>query len=130
MTMRAHVITAVAGVLMTVFILRLVGRQQLKSKYALLWLFTGLLVLPLAFFPTVLDTLSRWVGVSYGPTTFLLAAIGFLLLIVIHLSRELTRVETNLRAVAEEVAVMRATHDLEIALATLPDEHGRRTPPG
>ena len=80
---------------------------------------TGVLVLPLALFPTVLDTLSRWVGVSYGPTTFLLVAIGFLLVIVIHLSRELSRVETNLRTVAEEVALIQAA-------SAAGDEHSRR----
>jgi hypothetical protein len=109
MTTRAHVLTAIAGVAMTVFILRLVGRRQLSSKYALLWLAIGVLVLPLALFPHVLDSISHWLGVAYAPTTFLVFAIGFLLIIVIHLSRELSQVEFNLRAVAEELAVLRAS---------------------
>jgi hypothetical protein len=111
MTTRAHVLTAIAGIAMTLFLLRLVGRGQLRSKYALLWLVTGLLVLPLALFPHVLDTVSGWFGVAYAPTTFLLFAIGFLLVIVIHLSRELSQVETHLRSVAEDVALLRASTD-------------------
>jgi hypothetical protein len=109
MTTRAHLLTAILGVLMTLFILRLVGRQQLRSKYALLWLVIGVLVLPLALFPQLLVTVSDWLGVAYAPTTFLVFAIGFLLMIVIHLSRELSQVETNLRTMAEDLALLRAS---------------------
>jgi len=113
MTTRAHIITAIAGVVTTLFILRLVGRQQLRSKYALLWLATAVLVLPLAVRPQLLVTVSDWFGVSYAPTTFLLFAIGFLLVIVIHLSRELSQVETHLRSVAEDLALLRAGVEAE-----------------
>ena len=113
MTTRAQVLTAIAGVLTTLFILRLVGRQQLRSKYALLWLVIGVLVLPLALFPEVLVTISDWFGVAYPPTTFLLLAIGFLLVIVIQMSRELSHVETNLRSVAEDLALLRASVENE-----------------
>ena len=109
MTTRAQVLTAIAGVLTTLFILRLVGRQQLRSKYALLWLLIGVLVLPLALFPEFLVTVSDWFGVAYPPTTFLLLAIGFLLVIVIQMTRELSQVETNLRSVAEDLALLRAS---------------------
>jgi hypothetical protein len=108
MTTRTHVLTAIAGILMTLFILRLVGRQKLQSKYALLWLATGLVVLPLALFPHLLVTISDWLDVAYAPTTFLVFAIGFLLVIVIHLSRELSQVESHLRSVAEDLALLRA----------------------
>jgi hypothetical protein len=109
MTNRAHLLTAIAGIVTTIFILRLVGRQQLRSKYALLWLAIGVLVLPLALFPDLLVTVSDWFGVAYAPTTFLLFGIGFLLLIVVQLSRELSQVESNLRSVAEDLALLRAS---------------------
>ncbi|MDQ1519750.1 MAG: hypothetical protein QOI55_823 [Actinomycetota bacterium] len=113
MTTRAHVLTAIAGIATTLFILRLVGRGQLRSKYALLWLAIGVLVLPLALFPHVLVTVSDWFGVAYAPTTFLVFAIGFLLVIVIHLSRELSQVETHLRTVAEDLALLRASTEAQ-----------------
>jgi hypothetical protein len=108
MTTRAQILTAIVGVLFALFILRLVGRQQLRSKYALLWLVIGVLAVPLALFPELLVDVSDWLGVDYAPTTFLLLAIGFLLVIVIHLSRELSQFESNLRSVAEELALLRA----------------------
>lgn len=108
MTTRAHLVVAIGALLTALFILRLVGRRQLRSKYALLWLGISLLLLPLAAFPRSLDTASRWIGVSYAPTVFLLVAIGFLLIVVVHLSWELSRLETRLRAVAEDLALLRS----------------------
>lgn len=108
MTTRAHVLVAVFALAIMLFGLRLVGRRQLRSKYALLWLAIAVLLLPLAAFPTGLNPISRWLGVSDGPTTFLLGAIGFLLILVMHLTWEVSRLETRLRAVAEALALLRA----------------------
>jgi hypothetical protein len=106
-TLRAHLLVLAAVLVVAVFIFRLVRARQLRSKYALLWLTIGLLLLPLAIFPTVLDTFSDWVGVHYSPTTFLLLAVGFLFLVVVQFSWELSRLESRTRTLAEEVALLR-----------------------
>lgn len=111
MSTRAHLVVAIGALAVVVFILRLVGRRQLRSKYALLWLAIGALLVPLAAFPRSLEAVSRWMGVSYAPTTFLLLALGFLLLVVVHLSWELSRLETRLRTLAEELALLRSDGD-------------------
>ena len=120
MTTRAHVLLAVAAIATVLFLLRLVGARQLRSKYALLWLATAILLLPLAVFPRSLDTVSGWVGVAYGPTTLLLGAIGFLLVVVVHLSWEVSRLETRLRAVAEDLALLRAATEPDGSVAGIP----------
>ena len=96
-----------------VFILRLVRLRQLRSKYALLWLTIGVLMLPFAAFPGMLETLSDWVGVDYPPAMFLLLATGFLFLVVVHFSWELSRLESRTRTLAEEIALLRADFDAE-----------------
>ena len=45
---RAHILVIVATVIIALFIFRLVRARQLRSKYALLWLVIGVLLLPLA----------------------------------------------------------------------------------
>jgi hypothetical protein len=47
-------------------------------------------------------------GISYGPTTFFLGAITLLLLVVVHFSWELSRLEERTRLLAEELALLRA----------------------
>jgi hypothetical protein len=105
---RAHVLIIVATLVTALFIFRLVRARQLRSKYALLWAVVGLILLGLAAFPGVLNTASDWLDVAYSPTIFLLLAVSFLFLIVIHFSWELSRLETRTRTLAEEIALLKA----------------------
>ena len=43
---QAHILVIVATVIIALFIFRLVRARQLRSKYALLWLVIGILLLP------------------------------------------------------------------------------------
>ena len=108
---QAHVLIIIATLLTAWFIFRLVRARQLRSKYALLWLVIGLMLLPLAAVPGVLNTVSEWAGVFYSPTIFLLVAVGFLFLVVVHYSWELSRLENRTRTLAEELALLRAQLD-------------------
>ena len=90
------------------FIVRMVRRNQLPSRYALLWLSIGVVVAFLGTFPGLLDRISTWLGIAYAPGTFFLGAITLLLLIVVHFSWELSRLDAKTRLLAEELAVLRA----------------------
>jgi hypothetical protein len=90
------------------FIVRMVRRNQLPSRYALLWLSIGVVIAFLGTFPGVLDRISTWLGIAYAPGTFFLGAITLLLLIVVHFSWDLSRLDAKTRLLAEELAVLRA----------------------
>ena len=66
----------------------------------------------LAIWPGLLKSLSEFVGVYYPPALFLLITTGFLFLIVIQFSWELSRNEDRTRTLAEEIALLRAELDL------------------
>ncbi len=108
MTLRAHILAVVLTLVVVGTVLRLLNLRQLRSKYALLWLAIVVLLLPFAAFPTLLQTLADLGGVTYGTTAFLLLGVGFLFLVVVHFSWELSRLETRSRTLAEEVALLRA----------------------
>ena len=104
----AHVFIAVLTLLSLLFIVRMVRRNQLPSRYALLWLSIGMVIAFLAAFPRLLDRVSSWMGIAYAPGTFFLGAITLLFLIVVHFSWELSRLDAKTRLLAEELAVLRA----------------------
>lgn len=110
---QAHVLIIIATIATALIIFRLVRARQLRSKYALLWAAVGVTLLALAAFPGVLNTVSDWLDVSYSPTIFLLLAVGFLFLIVIHFSWELSRLENRTRTLAEEIALLKAQLELD-----------------
>ena len=67
----------------------------------------GLGLAILAIFPDLLVEISDWFGIGYPPATFMLLALSFLLVLVLHFSWELSRLEDRTRALAEEYALLR-----------------------
>ena len=113
-------------------IIRLVRRGSLKAKYSVLWLTVGLVLAVAASVPTLLDRLADRLGIWYQPTLFLLLAIGFLLLVAMHFSYELSRLEKRVRALAEELALLRGPVEgsgSSSNLSASPDGNEPRQPP-
>lgn len=106
MSTRAHVMVIVLTILIILFIVRLVRTRKLRAKYSVLWFSIGLALAVLAVFPDLLVDLSDALEIDYAPATFMLAALGFLLLIVLHFSWELSRLEDRTRVLAEEHALL------------------------
>lgn len=110
MTVRTQVVLLVLTGLTLVAIFRLVRSGKLKAKYSLLWLTLGIALLALAALPNVADRIAEDVGVYYQPALFFVVGIGFLLLVVIHFSYELSRMENRVRTLTEETTLIR--HEL------------------
>jgi hypothetical protein len=106
--MRLTVLTAVTAVILLGVIVELLRRRQLREKYAVLWMAVGLLVVVFGFFPGLVNSLARAVGVVSGASLVLFLGVVFLLLVDIHLSWEASRLEEKTRILAEEVALIRA----------------------
>ena len=107
-TPRLHWLTGVAGVVLMLVILRLVRRRQLRAKYSLLWLAVGVAFVVLGVSPGLLDWAAHRTGVAYAPDLLFLVGTLFLVLVVMHLSWEVSRLEDRSKILAEEVALMRA----------------------
>ncbi|HZJ27476.1 MAG TPA: DUF2304 domain-containing protein [Acidimicrobiia bacterium] len=107
MSLRAHLAIFVLAVLTLVFILRLVRRHRLRAKYSVLWISLGAALAIVAAAPRLLEGISDLVGIRTPVFTFLLMAITFLLILALHFSWELSRLEDRTRALAEECALLR-----------------------
>jgi len=105
---RLHLVVSIVGIVGLLAILRLVRRRRLKAKYSLLWLSVGVVFVVLGLFPSVLDWAARLLGVDYPPELLWLFGTVFLVLVVMHLSWELSRLEERTRVLAEELALLRA----------------------
>lgn len=111
MTDRAHVLwiaTAVMLVVALLVILSLVRRRRLRGKYGLFWLLVVLGFLPFAIEPDLVDAVGDRLGVRYQPALLMIAGIAVLTLLSMHFSWEVSRLEERSRAMAEELALLRA----------------------
>ena len=111
MTDRAHVFVVLVTLLAIGYVLRLLRAGRLRARFALLWTAVGLLLVPLAAFPSLLDWTADRLGVFYPPTVFALAAVAFLMIVCVQFSWEISRLEERTRVLAEEVALLRAERE-------------------
>ena len=90
------------------FVLEMLRRKKLREKYAILWLLIGALTVVLAAFPHLLNIASELLGVQLPSNLLFIMSILLLLGVCLHLSWELSVLEDETRALAEEVAILRA----------------------
>lgn len=107
MPLRLRILVATIIVFTAFFIYRLIFRQALKTKYAVLWSVVAACLLPLAAVPGLLVPVSDLFGIHYAPATILFVTTVFLFVTTVHLSCELSRNEQRLQSLAQEVALLR-----------------------
>jgi hypothetical protein len=105
--MRLVLVTAATGTVMLVVIFELLRRRQMREKYGALWLLVAIGVLPLALVPTLLDRFTSLLGIASGLSLFLFLSVVFLVLVVVHLSWECSRLEEETRDLSEEISLLR-----------------------
>jgi len=109
-------VVAIAGAVVVLgLMLELLRRRQLSEKYAALWLIVGLGVLILLIAPGLLKWASEALGFEVPANLLFLLALTLLLGVSVHLSWELSRLEDETRALAEELALLRSrVEELEV----------------
>ena len=106
-----HIIVLVCAVTTLSVIVELSRRRQLREKYAFLWLGVSVFVAVVAIAPGLFNRLAHAMGVINPPDLLTVGAALFLLVVCVHLSWELGRMEDKTRLLAEEVALLR--HEME-----------------
>ena len=110
-TRRLQLTALLVGILFLVMMIELIRKNRVSLKYALLWLFSGAVMLLLAIFPRLLDKVSRLIGV-YSPVNALFAILlccGLVLMIsfsvimsgnkkaIVRLTQEISLLEKRIR---------------------------------
>jgi hypothetical protein len=89
-----------------VVILELVRQRRLLERYALLWLFSSLVLLALAIWRDLLATIARAVGIFYPPNALFLIAFGFVMVLLLHFSIAVSRLADQSKVLAQRVALL------------------------
>ena len=99
---------AIAGSAILMFlVLDLIRRGRLKERYALLWLFSSIVLLILSLSRSLLEYFSRLIGIYYPPSLLFLIAFVFLLLITLHFSSVISGLSEKNKRLAQEMALLR-----------------------
>ena len=106
-----HLIIAGLTVIALVTIFRLVRQGVMKPKYSILWLSLGIALAVIASVPGLLDTVADSAGIEDATALLLMLGMALLLLLTIHFSYELSRTESRVRTLAEEVTLLKRRLD-------------------
>jgi hypothetical protein len=97
-------ILGAVGLLLVV--LELVRRRRLMERYALLWMFSALVILGLAVWQDALNVLARALGVASPPNALFFVAVGFILLLLLHFSAAMSRLSDQSKVLAQRHAIL------------------------
>lgn len=96
-------IAVTLGLLIVVF--ELVRRRKLQERYSLLWLLAAVVLLALAIFSDLLVNLANALGIATPSNALFAAAIGFLVLLVLHFSTTISRLTDESKVLAQRAAL-------------------------
>lgn len=106
MALRVQIVSMVASGGLLLVILELVRRRRLMERYALLWLLSALVLLGLASYKGGLERVSKAIGVFYPPTALFLIAFAFVMLLLLHFSIAVSRLQDQSKVLAQRMALL------------------------
>ncbi|WP_394551216.1 DUF2304 domain-containing protein [Agromyces sp. MMS24-JH15] len=106
MSTTAYLFGVLAAIVTIAVVVQMLRHRRLRERHAVWWLGGGLLALVVGLFPGVLDWAASLIGVTAPSNLVFFVSIALLVLVCIQHSAELTRQETQIRTLAEDVALL------------------------
>jgi hypothetical protein len=106
MDVRIQIVAIAAAAGLIFVLLELVRRRSLLERYALLWLFSAIVLLALAVWRDVLEEVADALGVAYPPNALFLIAFGFVLVLLLHFSLAVSRLTDQTKVLAQRLALL------------------------
>jgi hypothetical protein len=106
METRVQVVAVIGAVALLLIVLELVRRRRLMERYALLWLFSAVVILGLALWQQALEVIARQMGIISAPNALFFIAVGFILLLLLHFSAAMSRLTDQSKVLAQHHAIL------------------------
>ena len=106
METRIQIVAIVGALLLLLVVLEMVRRRRLLERYALLWLFSALVILGLAVWRGALEQVAHAVGIYSPPNALFFIALGFILVLLLHFSAAVSRLADQSKVLAQRQAIV------------------------
>jgi hypothetical protein len=103
---RIQIVSVVAAGGLLLVVLEAVRRRRLLERYALLWLFSAVVLLVLAVWRNLLEVLAHAVGIASPPNALFFVAFGFVLVLLLHFSLAVSRLTDQTKVLAQRLALL------------------------
>jgi hypothetical protein len=108
MDVRVQIVAVIASGGLLMAVLELVRRRRMLERYALLWLFSAVILLVLAVWKGALGVIAHGIGVIYAPNALFVVAFGFVLVLLLHFSLAVSRLTDQTKVLAQRLALLEA----------------------
>src|SRR4051812_40994024 len=103
---RVQIVSIILAAGLLVVVLELVRRRRLLERYALLWLFSALVLLGLALWRGALERIADAFGIASPPNALFFVAFGFILVLLLHFSAAVSKLADQSRVLAQRLALL------------------------
>lgn len=124
---RVRFIMGAVSLLVLIITVEAVRRGHLQERYALLWIFTALVMLLLVLFPNSMALFRAVTGMEYA-TAMAAVAFIFLILVAFHFSMALSSLQSKLARLSQQVAMLDARQRSEGQPAGTPPSRPEEKP--
>ncbi|MCR5370991.1 MAG: DUF2304 domain-containing protein [Clostridium sp.] len=115
MTFTLRVVVTVISILTTAVILKKIRKSQMQIEDSIYWIGFCLVLVVFALFPKVPDVLSGLAG-TYSTANFIYMAVIFLLIVkLFRMTLTVSKLESQIRRLAQEMALERREHEREMS---------------
>jgi hypothetical protein len=91
---------------MLLVVLEMVRRRRLMERYALLWIFSAIVLLVVAAWHDGLKVISKAIGVIYPPNALFFVGFAFILLLLLHFSSAVSKLSDQTKILAQREALL------------------------
>jgi hypothetical protein len=127
MELRIQIVAVLVCAVLLFGILELVRSRRLLERYAVLWLFAAIVLLALAAWKGLLETVANAVGIYYAPSALFVIAFGFILVLLLHFSVAVSRLSEQAKVLAQRLALLEERNrELEAKVADEEEPAPRR----
>jgi hypothetical protein len=106
MDSRIQIVAILAAAALLLGVLELVRQRKLLERYALVWMIAAVVLLGLAIWRNALNRLAELVGISYPPNALFFVAFGAILLLLLHFSVAVSRLQDQTKLLAQRQALL------------------------
>jgi len=107
MPLRQKVLALFIAIGIFIAIIELVRRRKLRMEYSFLWLLTSLVMVILAIQYDWLVRITHFIGAALPTSTLFFFGLLFLMLITIHFSVKVSRLNDQVKNLAQENALLK-----------------------
>jgi hypothetical protein len=102
------IVTGIIGLLVAVIIIVLMRRDRLHAQHGLGWIIVALGFALLGFSPEIIDRVAQYFGIAYPPVLALTLGIAILVIKILLMDIERSRIEVRNQRLVQRVAMLEA----------------------